>query len=290
VKINLYLCNESFDINLREDGNITNLLEELAKIFKQIRINNETIFNSLLWYSQIFDNNQTIDEWMYDTYSGEFLEEKLLLQDLIKQTNSIDDADYLKELVNIKNNSTNFPGAIICFNHINKFSPPEYFNIHSIIDLIVTHRFYLYKAKNNEELFTGFFPSFPNLHFGISVLSSMHVFKPLHDYKGEIISHLTVLNDFAYELYNELGQGKEAEMIKKLKTKVECSGQGDPEYVDGNLKFDFLNDLEISESVKCGPHTKLFHKGSDYRIYFSWPKEGFNNQKSILIGHIGGHQ
>ncbi|WP_437831691.1 hypothetical protein ACQRXC_08610 [Niallia taxi] len=289
MKMDFILCNESFDAQMRNEEELHLLLENLSDVFRQITINGESIYCNYSWYLQEIIVGNSIESWIWDTSSGEFLTEKLLLQDLIKQTQYIEEEDYNKIVDAIKGRVIETPSSILCLNHIEIYNAPENFNIHTVKDLIDAHRFFIRKSNNHSELYEGLKYCFPSLSFGLEVADSMSIFKQLHDFLEEILEHLSILNDEAMELFHEIGIEKESELMKKLATKVLCSPQGDPVYEKKYLSFSFINNYGIQETVVCAPHTKLFHKGSDYRIYFTWPKENFNKGSSILVGHIGKH-
>ncbi|KAB2372582.1 MULTISPECIES: hypothetical protein [Bacillus] len=290
MKLDVYVCNKSFDISMRGNSSLTECLGNLNDVSLHISKNDEPIFNPLSWYEQIIDNDQSIDEWLYDYSTQENIDEKLLLQEIIKQTVYIEEEEYSIAVNEIRKRESMASGnALLCLCQVDSCNPPENFNIHCIFDYLQVHRFYAHGLKSNSELFESFGYCFPNLRFSMNVVGALSIFKPLHDYIKEIMHHLIILNDQGIDIYKELGSTKESEMMKKLQTKLHCSGQGDPEYEKKNLIFPFVNNKGIQEYIKCAPHTKLFHQGSAFRIYFSWPHQNVDLGTSLLIGHIGRH-
>ncbi|MES5953288.1 hypothetical protein QCI42_07290 [Bacillus fungorum] len=292
MKLDLYLCDTSFNYRIGEEHLLTKCVFDLDDVVKKAKELGEDIYVSYSWYNQIIKEDIAISSWLYE-YSEDFSnqDEKMLMNEIIKQTKYIEDEEYLERTKLIKENSQkNGFGAILCLFLLELCDPPQNFNIYNKQDYINIHRFYLHQSNSIEELFHGFQGSFPNLYCSESVLKSMKTFKPLHDYKGEIIKHLAILNDEGYKLYQEYNSSQDKEIIKKLESSgLECSGQGDSNYQNKYLSFTFLNDRGKEEVVVCAPHTKLFHKGSDYRIYFARFNSTIKNGEKLLIGHIGDH-
>ncbi|MGV3288339.1 hypothetical protein ACE2AI_13100 [Bacillus wiedmannii] len=292
MKLDLYLCNTSFNYRASEAELLSKCLFNLDDVVKRARELGEDIYVSPSWFNQVITENLEITSWLYEhneDYNNQ--DEKMLMSEIVKQTKYIDEKEYSEKTNLLKGNDPiGVPSAILCLFVEKPCDPPQNFNIHNKKDYTDVHRFYLNKSDSIEELFRGFQGCFPNLYCSESVLKSMKIFKPLHDYREEIIKHLSILNDEGYELYLEYDSSKEKEVLQKLESSgVICSGQGDSKYQNKHLSFTFLNDMGREQEVVCAPHTKLFHKGSDYRIYFTRFNPTIKKGEKILIGHIGDH-
>lgn len=154
------------------------------------------------------------------------------------------------------------------------------------------HRHYLKDPDDTEELYQGICEFFPELIFSRNVRAGLDGISHIRDNAPEIVRHLTALDTYGMLVFDEYGRtAGEVDVLRRLGSMggIECSTQGDPVYEKRNLTFSFLNDHELIENVVCSPHTKLFHSGSDLRIYFTWGKNSIGIGKNLLIGHIGRH-
>ena len=106
-----------------------------------------------------------------------------------------------------------------------------------------------------------------------------------------MVRHLEALNDHGMPLASQLGQMGENEIMQRLGAlgKIECSLQGDSKYAKKYLGFTFINDTGEDTEIVCAPHTKLYHLGSEWRIYFCWNYEKVAHGEKLLVGHIGDH-
>ncbi|PHV69596.1 hypothetical protein CS063_14900 [Sporanaerobium hydrogeniformans] len=152
---------------------------------------------------------------------------------------------------------------------------------------LAPYRFYLSHSETLEEFQEAMKDCFPHLLFHNRVYQTMNAkLRDIGSFQEELIRHLSAINDYAKEVYEEVGN-REFYRVFKSRYNIECSGRGSRECGDG-FKCKFSNRSGIEEEVTCNPHTKLYNSYSEYRIYFSFGKESIADGK-ILIGHIGGH-
>ena len=64
-----------------------------------------------------------------------------------------------------------------------------------------------------------------------------------------------------------------------------CSGKGSKEETEYNKKIKWMEKEYI---LTCNPHTKLYKKNTDQRIYFCWGRKEIDNHKIIIV-RIGDH-
>lgn len=95
-----------------------------------------------------------------------------------------------------------------------------------------------------------------------------------------------MINDCGAKLYSYYA-GDESKVFKALKSKynIECSGKGSKESkrYDKTMLYD-----GVRYNLTCNPHTKLFSKSTNQRIYFYRGREEIENHKLIVV-HIGAH-
>lgn len=102
----------------------------------------------------------------------------------------------------------------------------------------------------------------------------------------ELIRHLTILNDVGNKLYTYHNKNEKA-TLEELKSSyhLECSGKGSNERKSYNKDFIYDNK---KYQLTCNPHTKLYKKRSDKRIYFCWGRDEIKNHSMIVV-RIGDH-
>ena len=64
-----------------------------------------------------------------------------------------------------------------------------------------------------------------------------------------------------------------------------CSGKGSNEEKSYNKEI-IYNDKKFQ--LTCNPHTKLYNKRTDQRIYFCWGRDEIENHRIIVV-RIGDH-
>lgn len=66
---------------------------------------------------------------------------------------------------------------------------------------------------------------------------------------------------------------------------VICSGKGSNENMEFNEEFSYKGKTYL---LTCNPHTKLFEKRTDQRIYFCWGRDEIEDHRIIIV-RIGDH-
>lgn len=135
---------------------------------------------------------------------------------------------------------------------------------------------------------------FVNSCFADNILSEMKHIVHFPDRTEEITKALGILNDEAVELYQKYtNQLDKAMRILTARLQRECAP--DPKHAD-DLIFSFTyseqlegKKVEKTKHVKCMPHLKLLHSGSNLRIYFYWCDTVIGAGKKVLVGRIGRH-
>lgn len=132
---------------------------------------------------------------------------------------------------------------------------------------------------------------YPNLLF------HEHCFEPikcLGEYREnieELDKNLSALNDFGSKIYWS-ERGNEANALNKLASQcsVICSGKGSNESKSFKIKYIQKGENESNNEIEltCNPHLKLFHSGTNKRIYFCWGRNEIENHK-IIVARIGDH-
>ncbi len=154
-------------------------------------------------------------------------------------------------------------------------------------EYLLPYRVYLSQSETLEEFQVAMINCFPNLVFHDRVYQTMNAkLRDIGNFQEELIRHLSALNDYAKEVYEEVGNQTFYDVFK-ARYNIECSGRGSNESSD-TFKCKFLNDKGVEEEITCNPHTKLYNNHSEYRIYFNFGRGSIAGGK-ILIGHIGGH-
>ena len=98
--------------------------------------------------------------------------------------------------------------------------------------------------------------------------------------------HLCVLNDYGDKVYDYTGKNEKNALLELQSCfKIYCSGKGSNETMTYNKDMYFKGE---KYSLTCNPHTKLFKKHSNQRIYFCWGRVEIDNHKIIIV-RIGDH-
>lgn len=137
---------------------------------------------------------------------------------------------------------------------------------------------------------------FPEIYFDGAVAGSMNTLnRQFEDIRGEIVEHLTAINNYKSKFLQLMEQKRgyreiAAEFQKDMG--LECSPQGKRKQVE-KLKREVTNDhTGKTETVNCELHTKFRKYNIDRtkqdRIYFAPAKEGIHSGKTIVV-HIGEH-
>lgn len=153
-------------------------------------------------------------------------------------------------------------------------------------DIIRIKRFYLKKIEDYKVFEDRVKDCFPNVVFHNEAFKYIEKLGKCPDVVEELIRHLTVLNDVGRILFYYHNKN-EKDTLDELKSGygIECSGKGSNEEETYNKDI-IYNDRKFQ--LTCNPHTKLYKKRTDQRIYFCWGRDEIESH-SIIIVRIGDH-
>ncbi|RXZ82395.1 hypothetical protein EBB07_09950 [Paenibacillaceae bacterium] len=235
-------------------------------------------------YELAIVNDIIFADYLFNSeYAGDTRE--LFFEIIMKQ--NIADIDY-NTLFNMLDSKENTSYSALTGIVENKFIDQDQLYVKNKNCICFPHRFYLLRSRNLDDFKRNYKKCFPLLIFHERIDRTLNVFNDISEHIEEVVRHLSVLNDFAKELYLESG-GASDEIYRRLKSEysIISSGRGSNESLSKFL-CNFSNMDNEFEEVRCNPHSKLYTEYSEYRIYFNWGRERIENGK-ILIGHIGGH-
>ncbi len=289
MNIQSYLITESFNEkfnteHLEFQEQLSSFIEYLQALTKS-----EKIHYSLELYNQIIFNGESLVEWLYNY--GDFRDEKKFFQLKLRHMEEMDDSEIQSTIREIQRKDYNGNKVLVTFFHYLIPNVDSNLIVRNGKDCYNARRFYLSFVEDASSLLKNYQNCFPQLYIHERVNQTLKRMKPFRDYIDEVIRHLAVLNDHAQQLFNEYQGQNETVVLKHLAIKgdIYCSIQGDPAYEKENLGFEFTTDSGEIKSIICAPHTKLFNKHSNERIYFQWGDPLVKKGEKVLIGHIGDH-
>lgn len=153
-------------------------------------------------------------------------------------------------------------------------------------DIIRIKRFYLKQVEDYKAFEDKARDCFPNIVFHDDAFECIEKLGKCSEVVDELIRHLSILNDVGkktYEYYNKNEKNTLAEF--KAGHNIECSGKGSKEEKSYNKDIKY-NGMKFQ--LTCNPHTKLYKKRTDQRIYFCWGRDEIENH-SIIVVRIGDH-
>lgn len=153
-------------------------------------------------------------------------------------------------------------------------------------DIIQIKRFYLTRVVDYQIFENRAMDCFPNIVFHNDAFKYVEKLGKCVDVVEELTRHLAILNDVGKKLY-EYHNKNEKIALAELKSgySIECSGKGSNE--EKSYNKDIIYNGKILQ-LTCNPHTKLYKKKTDQRIYFCWGRDEIENH-SIIIVRIGDH-
>lgn len=153
-------------------------------------------------------------------------------------------------------------------------------------DVLQIKRFYLKNVEDYKIFEDRAKACFPNIVFHKEAFKYIEKLGKCADVVEELIRHLSVLNDVAKKTYNYHNKN-EKEVLADFKAgyNIECSGKGSNE--EKSYNKDIIYDNKKFQ-LTCNPHTKLFNKRTDQRIYFCWGRDEIQ-EHNIIVVRIGDH-
>lgn len=153
-------------------------------------------------------------------------------------------------------------------------------------DVINIKRFYLNKVEDYKIYKDRAKVCFPNIVFHDEAFTYVERLGKCCDVVEELTRHLTILNDVGKKLYDYHNKNEKATLAElKSGYRLECSGKGSKEEESYNKDI-IYNGKKFQ--LTCNPHTKLYKKRTDQRIYFCWGRDEIENHRIIVV-RIGDH-
>lgn len=155
-----------------------------------------------------------------------------------------------------------------------------------INDILQIKRFYLKKAEDYNILKDRARDCFPALVFHSEAFQNVEKLGKCADVAEELIRHLSVLNDVAKKTYDYHSKDEKIALAElKAGYDIVCSGKGSKEEKTYNKEMVYG---DRKYQLTCNPHTKLYRKGTDQRIYFCWGRDEIEDHRIIIV-RIGDH-
>lgn len=153
-------------------------------------------------------------------------------------------------------------------------------------DVVQIKRFYLSMVSDFKIFEERAKNCFPDIVFHQDAFLCVEKLGKYADVAEELIRHLTILNDVGRKLYFYYQKNEKAALAElKSGYHIECSGKGANEEKSYHKEIIF-NDKKFQ--LTCNPHTKLYGKRTDQRIYFCWGRDEIKNH-SLIVVRIGDH-
>lgn len=278
LTIDNHLCENSFQYHTTDKDKYLGAREEelldLQEICDYCRINEESLLCDLdKFYNMEVEPGISLCDWVFsDMGSGSHDTRSMLLYmlDSIKELEADGDKEILISLGEYEN----------CINTADGYREKR--------------REFLAELTDVEEFATFMRSCFQNTVFSDDIVAAMKKIPKFRNCTKPIVSNLSLLNDYAIEIY-ERHNFNAAEAMKELSARaLECTG--DPAH-KAYLKVPFSYYEEGSDcgaewqikEIECSPHMKLIRRDSNLRIYFYWFDETIGDGKKVLVGHIGSH-
>lgn len=171
----------------------------------------------------------------------------------------------------------------ICVENIKDEEEEKFLRVNDVIQI---KRFYLRKIEDYGIFVNKAGDCFPNIIFHSDAFLYIEKLGKCADVVEELIRHLIVLNDAGKKIYNYYNRNEKA-VFAELKAgyDIECSGKGSNEEKSYNKDITYKGK---KFHLTCNPHTKLYKKRTDKRIYFCWGRSEIENH-NIIVVRIGDH-
>jgi len=289
MKVCYLIVSDSFDKNKSIiEKPLEEELEDLLQVLEMID-EEETVFYMNDLFHQNIDENVTFSQWLFNSSSRH--DSRRLMQIKFRGMKELEPSDYQQKMLSIENKIYEHPVVMLPFYKWTNIKIEGVLIVNNQLDYLKANRFYLSLTNDLTLFIKNSNKCFPQLYINDSVQQRMKKLKPFRNYIGEIIIHLSVLNDYGHKVFNEFRSQSENTVLRHLGIigDIHCSPQGDPAYEKANLTFEFPKDDGGTVEIICAPHTKLFKKHSGERIYFHWGHPEVSEGKKLLVGHIGEH-
>lgn len=232
--------------------------------------------------------NADMWEWLYSRDEVGLNDIKKELIFYIEKTKDIGQEEFEQKTEKIGKNET-LKILVI------RFNDEEIFYISTIDKYYAGMRYYLAMEKK-DDFAKDLQECFPNIYFVSGIGTTINTLnRKFDEIRGEIVEHLTALNDYHKQFISlsvEQKSNREIAEAFKADTGIDCSPQGGREGVQG-LKVTYFNQrTKCDETITCELHTKFkkfnINRREQDRIYFFSGKDGIQDGK-VIVKHIGTH-
>lgn len=246
---------------------------------------NEKLYVPNEFYDRTDSNNMTAIDFLYGEQSdlSDYISEIITKQKTCFDT--YDTIDKNMECGYLPISKGDIPEEIehICVKNIKDVEEEKCLKLNDVIKI---KRFYIKRVKDYKIYEDRAKTCYPNLFFHNDAFEYVEKLGKCTDVIEELTRHLTILNDVANKLY-EYHNKNEKNTLLELKSgyNIECSGKGSNEEESYNKDIIYKDKKYL---LTCNPHTKLYEKRTDQRIYFCWGRDEIENHRIIIV-RIGDH-
>lgn len=247
---------------------------------------NERLYIPDEFYEISDKNNITALEFLYGNkqsdisdYLSEIISKRRACTDTYSEIETKQEHGYLP----ISESDISEENSHICIRTIRTVEDEKSVRVNDIVKI---KRFYLKKVKDYQAFEKMAMYCFPDIVFHNDAFRYVEQLGKCADVVEELVRHLTILNDVCKKLYYYHNKNEYAALAElEFGYKIVCSGKGSSE--EKSYNKDFIYDGKKFR-LTCNPHTKLYKKGTDKRIYFCWGRDEIK-EHSIIVVRIGGH-
>lgn len=247
---------------------------------------NEKLYLPYEFYDIADQNNVTALEFLFGNEQcdiSDYLSEIISKQKTCTETyTEISEKNEYGYLPIVKRDSTE-QIVHLCVENIKDVEEDKSVKVNDIINI---KRFYLSKAEDYKIYKDRANVCFPNIVFHDEAFTYVERLGKCCDVAEELTRHLAILNDVGKKLYDYHNKNEKATLAElKSGYGLECSGKGSKE--DESYNKDIIYNGKKFQ-LTCNPHTKLYKKRTDQRIYFCWGRDEIENHRIIVV-RIGNH-
>lgn len=238
------------------------------------------------FYDMLDKNKITVVDFLYENeqndlsdYFLEIISKQKICQDTYIEIERKVEYGYLP----ISESDVTKKIAQICVKNIKDVAEEKCLRVNDIVQI---KRFYLKKVEDYKIFEDRVRDCFPNVVFHNDAFKYIEKLGKCSEVAEELVRHLTVLNDVGKKLFT-YHKKNEKDTLEELKSGygIECSGKGSNEEESYNKDI-IYNGRKFQ--LTCNPHTKLYKKRTDQRIYFCWGRDEIESH-SIIVVRIGDH-
>lgn len=247
---------------------------------------NEKIYVPDDFYLKADINDITAMEFLYGSmqsdlsdYLCEIISKQKICSDTYEEINSRTEYGYLP--ISVRDITDEI--ANICIDSVKDVESEKYLKVNDVVKI---KRFYINQVKDYKEYENRATECFPHIVFHNDAFECVEKLGRCADVLGELTRHLTILNDVGKKLYDYNGKNEKATLLElKSGYNIECSGKGSNEEASFNKDITY-NGKKFQ--LTCNPHTKLYGKRTNQRIYFCWGRDEIKAH-SLIVVRIGDH-